>query len=189
MVEFLIAYKRTGGFEGGYVNDVKDKGGETFMGISRNNNPKWIGWKAVDLHKEEKAVFPGNALSDTVLVKQVQDFYHNDFWNELSLDQFNDQDIANELYDTAVNTGCGRAAMILQRSLNLLNRNEKDYPELAVDGAIGVKTIKIVNSHRDRRAVLTLMNVIQGQFYVNICEKDKTQEEFLRGWLDKRIVL
>ena len=35
-------------FEGGYVNDKDDKGGETFMGITRKNHPNLKMWDIVD---------------------------------------------------------------------------------------------------------------------------------------------
>ena len=38
MANFDIAYRRTSRFEGGYVNDPKDAGGETYNGISRTAN-------------------------------------------------------------------------------------------------------------------------------------------------------
>jgi len=35
MAKFKISHERTGGFEGGYVNDPDDRGGETAFGIAR----------------------------------------------------------------------------------------------------------------------------------------------------------
>jgi len=34
--------------EGGYANHSADKGGETYRGITRKNNPNWQGWKYID---------------------------------------------------------------------------------------------------------------------------------------------
>ena len=36
MANFEEAYKKTSDFEGGYVNDEDDAGGETYRGIARN---------------------------------------------------------------------------------------------------------------------------------------------------------
>ena len=36
------------GFEGKYVNDKYDPGGETYKGIARNMNKDFEGWKIID---------------------------------------------------------------------------------------------------------------------------------------------
>ena len=52
MADFHKALKRTAKYEGGYVNDPADAGGETYKGISRRANPKWDGWQLIDAHKK-----------------------------------------------------------------------------------------------------------------------------------------
>ena len=42
-MSFDRAFVTTMQSEGGYVNNPKDPGGETYMGISRNNYPHWQG--------------------------------------------------------------------------------------------------------------------------------------------------
>lgn len=188
MSDFKIAYKRTGGYEGGYANDPDDNGGETYKGISRKNFPNWVGWSKIDAAKQSET-FPGILYNDEVLNKQVEDFYHTEFWNALNLDQIKDQNICNELYDTAVNVGVRKAATFLQRSLNLLNRNGKDYKEVLVDGKLGENTWTTVNNHKSKETLSILLNLLQGAFYVKICEENPKQEKYLHGWIDKRIEL
>ena len=52
MANFNIEFEKLILAEGGYVNDSDDAGGETYLGISRKNNPKWIGWKTIDSIKK-----------------------------------------------------------------------------------------------------------------------------------------
>ena len=55
MANFNIEFEKLILAEGGYVNDSDDAGGETYLGISRKNNPNWSGWKLIDSIK--KGVF------------------------------------------------------------------------------------------------------------------------------------
>ena len=48
MANFDIAFRRTISAEGGYVNDPNDKGGETYMGISRRAHPTSKIWTYID---------------------------------------------------------------------------------------------------------------------------------------------
>ena len=48
MARFDEAIKKILDHEGGYVNNPKDKGGETYMGISRKAHPKSKVWSIID---------------------------------------------------------------------------------------------------------------------------------------------
>ena len=97
--------------------------------------------------------------------------------------------VANEVFNTAVNMGVAKAARFLQESLNLLNRNQRTYPDIVVDGWIGPTTIKTLKrlllSDRTPKRLLRLLNVLQGMTYIEIVRRDPTQEKFIRGWLSR----
>ena len=112
MANFDIAFKRTAQFEGGYVYDPDDNGGETYAGISRKANPKWVGWKTIDAAKK-KSNFPKNLKSDIVLQTQVKTLYKTNYWNTIWGDKITNQDVANDLYDTGVNMGVAMSAGLL----------------------------------------------------------------------------
>ncbi len=114
MADFIIAYKRTKPFEGGYVNDPDDLGGETYKGISRKANPKWEGWLIVDFHKSLPN-FPRNLESNKELQNMIPGFYKKNYWNVFWGDRLKSQKIANEIYDQCVNLGASRAIKIAQR--------------------------------------------------------------------------
>lgn len=183
MAQFKIAYQLTAAIEGGYVNDPDDNGGETYKGISRKWHPDWTGWSIIDVYKQSHSLKTGDTISGETLAKLVMEFYQLKFWDSNRLDEINDQDIANEIYDTGVNMSYKTAAKILQEALNLLNRNCKDYPDINVDGMIGKATLDIVNNHKYPRAIVKTLNVLQGARYVDLCKHDPNQEKFFRGWL------
>lgn len=183
MADFKTALKETLGIEGGISNNRLDKGGQTYKGVAKNYWPDWEGWQIIDQWKYRE-VTPSDIskLDDLVF-----DFYKNNFWDRISLSQINNQKIANELFDTGVNAHPKKAVRFLQTALNLLNRNQALYPDIPVNEILGSKTLALTNNHPYPDALLKLLNGLQLAYYIAICEKDPTQEEFLRGWL-KRVI-
>lgn len=118
MANFDIAYKRTCKFEGGWVNDDADSGKETYKGISRAANPKWTGWAIIDQYKK-KSNFPKNLDSDTKLQELVKQCYRNNYWNNVWGDEINHQEVANDLYDTAVNMGVATSIKLVERQFKM----------------------------------------------------------------------
>ena len=97
-MDFDAAFDRLMGHEGGYVNDLRDPGGETNWGISKRSYPD------VDI----KALTRDGA---TVI-------YRRDFWDRVHGDTLPDG-VAFQLFDFAVNSGIGTAVRCLQRALGV----------------------------------------------------------------------
>jgi lysozyme family protein len=189
MADFLTAYRITLKHEGEYANFKDDTGGETYKGVSRNNFPKWAGWKTIDEIKSRvgKTAIAINreAAKDETLQKQIHAFYKTQFWDSLSLDHVKDQKIANELFDTGVNMGIGIAGLFLQQTLNALNRKGTDYTNLTEDARIGQNTVKVLNEHKQPENILKLLNCLQGARYLNITRANESQEIFMKSWLSR----
>ncbi len=183
---FEAAYKESMGHEGGYANDHNDKGGETYKGISRVYHPHWGGWQTVDSFKGV-AEFPLCLDKSARLQGLVKDFYRKKFFAPFQGADM-PKAIAMEMFDTAVNMGVGRAVEFLQRSLNLLNKNQQLYPDIAVDYGFGPKTKATLlaflkkHPHKDPVGFLCqMLNHYQAKKYIELMEKDRTQERFW-GW-------
>lgn len=114
MSDFQTAYQLTAINEGGYSNDPTDSGGETYAGISRKNFPHWTGWATVDKYKPMKQ---GQYIEDHGLKGLVMMFYEVNFWKPIKGYALESQELANYLYDTAVNMGVGVALQLLKQSL------------------------------------------------------------------------
>ena len=163
---FDKAFNEVIGFEGGYVNNPADKGGETKFGISKRSYPN------VDIKN--------------LTLDEAKEIYYKDFWNtkfiELSL--IDDEAIAIELFDTGVNMGIKTASKLMQESLNLMNRNQKDWNDLKIDGFCGFKTLRAYKKAR-KAILLKVLNGMQFCKYKEICENDPTQETFFNGWMKR----
>lgn len=181
MAHFNQAFDITMKHEGGYSNNPNDVGGETYRGISRVYNPNWEGWEFVDSSKRA-----GLRIDDAFLEPAVRAFYKQRYWDPNRLDNM-PQPIAEEVFDTGVNLGIGRAAKFLQRALNALNRNQLLYDDLVEDGTIGPKTLNALNvlTNADQWLLLKILNVLQGCHYLENMRKSPSQEVFARGWFSR----
>jgi lysozyme family protein len=188
MADFKQGYRVVRANEGGYANDPADRGGETYKGISRNNFPNWQGWnyvdKATQVTKNEERI---NLILEAQpeLQKLVLQFYKVVFWDALRLDDIVNQEIGTEVFDTSVNMGKEVGANFLQSALNLHNNNQKEYPDIQVDGDIGPITIDLMNKHTRPKEVLKTLNILQGARYIEICKSNPKMEKFYRSWLSR----
>jgi lysozyme family protein len=181
MADFVKAYEKTMGHEGGYVHDPDDAGGETYKGIARVYNPSWYGWSMIDDVKGDSN-FPSCLDDDEELQDAVHDFYKDKYWDVNRLDEF-PQDTAEEMFDTGVNMGTGRAARFLQTALNYMNRNGSLFDELVVDGAIGPASLNAMElCEKDEDVLLAMLNTLQGRHYMNYMDKNPSQKKYARGW-------
>lgn len=101
--------------------------------------------------------------------------------------------IAEELVDTGVNMGVLTPAPWLQRCLNALNRQQVDYPDIKVDGAIGPATIGALTAFLKKRGadgekvLMRALNGLQLARYIEIAEHRQQSEDFLYGWILNRV--
>jgi lysozyme family protein len=187
MANFNDAYLITSKIEGGYSNDPADPGGETYKGIARNKNSYWEGWVLVDNYKLQPN-FPKNMYNDPQLEEKVKSFYKTVYWDVNNLDEFTSQSLANEMYDTGVNMGVGKASKFLQLTLNVLNKNGTIYPDIPEDGKVGPGTLQALNTCIGRvgeEVIYKILNVLQGNHYIDIMVKNPTQEKYTLGWLSR----
>jgi len=184
MADFKIADKITGINEGGYANNPSDRGGETYAGIARKFWGSWPGWKYIDKYKADyaKAKMAGKTklslagwinASARVPSEPVRDlvvgFYKKEFWDANKLDQINDQQLANSIYDFGVNSGKGRAVQFLESIFGVIK-----------DGIMDPTVIKLTNA-ADSERTLTEYNAMRRAAYLSWAKGDQAQ--FLTSWL------
>ncbi|ASY44172.1 MAG: glycoside hydrolase family 108 protein [Pseudomonadota bacterium] len=165
--------------EGGYSNHPADRGGPTNWGITQA------------VARDNGFVGDMRALPRATAVA----IYRRIYWDQpgYAFVAETAPSVAAELFDTAVNMGVGTATGFLQRALNALNRNQRDYPDLTLDRAIGARTLGALRAFRALRGkageavLLKAIEAMQGERYIALAENRPANEAFLYGWLANRI--
>jgi lysozyme family protein len=75
-------------------------------------------------------------------------YYERDYWNVLHLGDIKSQWLATMFLDTAVNCGTGTAAILIARTINVLNGKSEDFP---VDPVLGPAEIAWINDYTQTR--------------------------------------
>lgn len=163
-------------FEGGYVNDPRDPGGETKYGIT--------------LKVAREYGYQGELID--LSLKQAQQIYTDEYINKPNFNLILEitPAVAHKLIDAGVNTGTYRSSLWFQKALNALSRNGRDYPKVAEDGKIGESTISSYKKFLEKRGtikgcemIIKLVDAQQGTYYMSL----KRLSDFTVGWVDNRI--
>lgn len=177
MADFLQALAITGINEGGISNSPLDRGSFTYAGIASKYWPNWQGWPLV---KQALTNCNGDfgmanrQLRENAIVQNfIQDFYKQNFWDALKLDQINDQQLAQSVYDCSVNCGIGTAGKMLQHCVGI-----------AADGIVGPHTIQFVNG-TDGENLYNIFNASRKAYYEDIIARDPSQKVFEHSWLSR----
>ncbi|MDR2766006.1 MAG: N-acetylmuramidase [Holosporaceae bacterium] len=154
---FDEAFEETMEFEGGYVNDPDDPGGETKYGISKRSYP------LLDI----KNLTRGRAKKILYL----------DFWIKGRCDEIAQHSscVAKKMFDVYVNLGLPNGTRVLQRALRANDVYVED------DGIFGPKTMEAMKKE-SFRLLPTIRSEMAGH-YRSLPEKLK--EKYLAGWLDR----
>ena len=116
LVEFDDIIEKVLEHEGGLVDDSKDAGGLTNMGISQR-------------------AYPDEDIRG-LTVERAKELYKRDYWDRYRTGNLPDR-LRHIFVDMCINMGGGRAIKILQEACNSKNATKID-----VDGGIGPATIK-----------------------------------------------
>ena len=139
--------------EGGFVNNPKDPGGMTNLGVTKKTWEAWVGHEVDEQVMRELG--PEN----------VAPLYKEKYWDAIKGDDL-PYGVDYAVFDCAVNAGPSRAIKILQRTLDL---NE--------DGVLGPVTLKYVQESNVRSLATTYcedrLTFLQGL---------PTFETFGKGW-------
>ncbi|MFD1033964.1 glycoside hydrolase family 108 protein [Sphingomonas hankookensis] len=164
--------------EGGYVDHPADRGGATRYGITQA------------VARAEGYTQAMRDLPRTLAAR----IYRRRYWQIPNFDRVATRapTLAAELFDTGVNMGPAVAATFLQRVLNALNRQQRDWPDLTVDANIGPQTLAALDALLVTRGpaaetvLVKAINALQGERYLRLAETRPANEAFLYGWLAGR---
>lgn len=167
------------GREGRYSFHPNDSGGETMWGITavtaRRNG--YVGAMSQMPRETAEAIYRAEYF-----IKPGYDRVAN-----LS------PAIAEEMFDTGVNGGM--PTLWLQRMLNVLNRQGRDYADIRTDAVVGPATLAALEHFLKKRGangervLLRGLNCLQGARLIDITEARPKNEDFIYGWLLNRVGL
>ena len=150
-------------FEGRCLTqDPHDPGGQTFWGISRVNHPEWGGWKWIDFGERQSPS----------LISLVQDFYLKEFWQVAQCQEYQSQELANQVFDAFVNLG-GRGLKLLQSLLGV-----------TVDGQIGPDTLDMLAKQDQDYLAKNYITAREG-YYKDLVSQHPNLARYLNGWLNR----
>jgi lysozyme family protein len=168
--------------EGGFVDNPNDRGGATCWGITEavarkcgytgamRDLPRDL---AAKIYFQDYVVAPG-------------------FMRIAAINTA----IGAKLVDAGVNCGPGNPSRWLQRTLNLLNRQGKQFPDLVIDGKLGPATqfaLQAVLRQRGddgdgEKLIIACLKGLQVAYYIDITEHRPANEEFFAGWILNRVL-
>ena len=172
MATFSEWYAFSSQKEGFYANVSSDKGGETYMGVSRKNYPAWVGWSIVDAEKRKNGGYlPRNyRINNATLEKQVAALAKAEFWDFFQADKIRSQAVANMLVDFGWNSGRGTSAKAAQEVLGLF-----------ADGKFGPLTLAAINRANEDR-LFDKLKAARLKRFETIIKADPSQKVNLEGW-------
>ena len=181
--------------EGAYSYREADTGLQTYKGISRKWNPKWIGWAIVDKALEKypelkvpytkppanihKLNFELNVNEDLEML--IYDFYYENYYTKCGADRIGGK-LAVVLFDMATLQGVRRASKSLQKCLNIHFKTN-----LVVDCVIGSGTLKVLNEVISNKGLDIVVEKLIYEYKDNLTEAGKLEgnEANIAGWMNR----
>ena len=153
-------------WEGGYVNDPLDLGGETNMGVTIGT------WKQVGIDLNGDGLINGEDLKllDKDLI--VDCVLKPHYWDRWKADQIKNQSIANILVDWVWASGSHG----IKRPQRILG--------VTADGIVGPKTIAAINA-ADPSKLFSLIKADRIKFVDEIVAARPANKRFEKGWKNR----
>lgn len=160
MTPFDRALAKTLAYEGNVSDHAADRGGLTKWGVTQGAYDRWR-------VKTGQAPRPVTEMTEA----EMRAVYLDDYWMPAGCDQLPDE-LAEAVFDMAVNSGATRAVRTLQRVLGV-----------TVDGVPGPETFSA--AHEAGPMVALHFLKARAALYRDIVRDDPSQVVFLAGWINR----
>ena len=181
--------------EGAYSYRQADTGLQTYKGISRKWNPKWVGWvivdKALEKYPELKIPYKKPPASihklnfelnvNEELEYLIYDFYYENYYTKCGAWNIGGK-LAVVLFDMSVLSGVRRASKSLQKCLNIHFKTS-----LVVDSQVGPGTIRVLNEVIGSKGLDLVVEKLIYEYQDNLTEAGKLEgnEANIAGWMNR----
>lgn len=158
MANFDAAVVKTLIFEGGakITDDPDDRGGVTKFGISQRAYPN------LDIRN--------------LTEQQAREIYKRDYWDRVKGDDIQAQEVAEKIFDSAVNMGPRTSVRLAQVALDLE----------PVDGILGPQTLGALNA-KDPELFMAEYTLATIARYAHLCNANRSQTKYLLGWVNRAL--
>jgi len=167
MADFEQAVEKTLKAEGGFFHNLKT--GEV---VNRGITLATIRSLGI-LKSHGPATQADIEFIQSLTEEETKDIYHLEYWSKLNLDDIHFQDVANKIFDLAVNMGVVSAARMLQKACNV-----------TPDGIVGPITIGRANAI-DPVVLLATIRSEAADRYEQIAQANPVLASNLPGWLGR----
>lgn len=184
MADFTLAVALTLQHEGGYSDDdtrraeyIARHGSDTGYRptgevVNRGITLKLI--RSLGILKSKGPATPEDIeFVQSITEDEARDIYRMEFWDKLNLDSIKSQEVANKVFDLAVNMGQVSAARLLQDACNV-----------TPDGIVGPLTIGRANTI-DPVLLLATIRSHAADRYEQIAQSNPALASDLPGWLKR----
>lgn len=168
MASFDLAYKKVLDAEGGYQKHPNDRGNYNSLGALVGTNwgisaPVYETW----IHRP-----PTETDMRNMPLSTAKNIYRVRFWDRIQGNQIRNQNLADFIFDGAVNHGVSTGVRLLQKALRIRE-----------DGVLGNQTLFAINA-ANPAALYNRYKEERIRFYHKIAERPG-QSVFLTGWLNR----
>lgn len=157
---FNAALGRVKVSEGGEVDNPKDPGGRTNIGVTQRVFASWLRAQG----KPSRDVY-------TITPDEVAEIYKAQYWDKIHGDDL-PEGVDYVVFDAGVMSGPSQAIKWLQRAVNV-----------AADGVIGVSTLTAIKEYPDGDYDKLVQGVCDAR--LNFCRHLKTWKTFGKGWASR----
>lgn len=164
------------------TNDPADSGGNTKFGVTQST---------LNSARRKYPSLPSRVSDLTVADTQL--IFSNEYMKVPKFDLiYNLTNIIGEqVIDFGILAGQSTSARLLQRVLNVLNNEEKRWPDIKADGIIGnasLGALSLAVTSGYAKDVSLSLAALQGAYLIELAERRVKDERFIRGWQAKRAV-
>ena len=161
-------------YEGGYVNDPLDMGGETNMGITKNTLIK----------AQNEGIVDRKVTVKTLRKSDAEAIYKAYYWDKMYCDDY-EVPIDHIIFDSVVNHGIKGGSRIVQRAVNSMGISGLSLVVDGIFGRMSREAIDRICALEETTKLAKMILIKRKAYYDDIIASKPSQAKFRRGWYNR----